>query len=183
MRPSLLDRADLRRLRPLAGGGGLAAIAACLVDGGVVQLDAQEPTWSDRDRIVAGGPEAAAAVSARLVAGSLPDSVVAAATAGEALGVAVGTAIVSARQGAAWRVWCVLDRSAVDDGAVWETARAAALAWPLPLTVLAEGEPSVWAAAGWRVEAAAGGDPAHILAALDHTAEVAERPIAVAVTR
>ena len=182
MRPSLLDRADLLRLRPLARAGGVASLAACLIDGGVVQLDRNEPAWPDRDRLVAGGHTAVAALVARLRATELPDSVVAAETPGEALGVALGAAIVSARHGAAWRVWCLLDAGAADDGAVWETARAAAGSWPVPLTVLVDGHDALWHAAGWRIEEAPGGDPVHVLAALDQAAQVGARPTAVVVT-
>ena len=180
--PSLLDAVDLRQLRPLARSGA-GAIAACLVDAGAVQLDAADPDWPDRDRIVAVEGAPADALRARLRAHGLATAVLTAPLGGEALGLAYGAAVVSARTGGVWRAWCVLDDDACDDGAVWEAARAAAQGQPAPLTVLVGGGSCapLWEACGWPCTVAPRDNPAQVLAALDR-AVVTPSPAAVLVT-
>jgi hypothetical protein len=166
---SLLDAADLRQLRPLTARPGASAIAACLVDAGAVQLDRDDPTWADRDRVFAVDGPPADALRARLHAGGFQADVGTAASGGEALGLAYGAAVVSAAGGGAWRAWCALDEAACDDGTVWEVARAGAAGAAVPLTVVVDGAATaaLWRACGWQAVVAPPGDPAHLLAALD----------------
>lgn len=171
MARSLLDAADLSALRDLAAGGPAAAVAAALVDTGLLQFDPDDPEWEDRDRLALCGEGVAAAVGRRLgAAGGDPDAVVTpAATGGDALALAFGASMAAAMDGGAWRAWCVLDAGACDDGRVWEVALAAgqARADALGALVAGGGTAPLWRACGWRVHEAPAADPAWLLGALD----------------
>lgn len=181
MARSLLDAADLQVLREFAAGGPEAALAASLVDAGLLQFDADDPDWEDRDRVVICGPRTTAAVGRRLTAaGADPDAVVTPApTGGDALAVAFGAAMAGAMDGGAWRAWCVLDAEACDDGRVWEVARAASAARPdtLGTLVAGGGTAALWLACGWRVHEAPATDVVWLLGALDQL--VAQGPAVV----
>lgn len=168
---SLLDRADLPLLRELVGGGPADALAAALIDTGLLQFDPDDPDWEDRDRLVVAGAGVSAASGRRLTAaGADPDAIVApAATGGDALALAFGAAMAAAMDGGAWRAWCLLDAQACDDGRVWEVARAAAQARPQTLGVLVAGAGSagLWRACGWQVHEAPAADPVWLLGAMD----------------
>lgn len=168
---SLLDTVDLATLRELTATGPAAAIAACLVDAGVLQFDPDDPQWLDRDRVTAAGGEAGAALGHRLTtAGADPDVVVrVAATGGDALALALGAATASRMDGGPWRAWCVLDPESCEDGRVWEVARAARAADAGLLGALVSGGDSagLWRACGWSVHEAPASDPVWLLGALD----------------
>ena len=168
---SLLDRVDLRRLRPLAAGGPPAVLAACLVDGGLLQADASDPEWPDRDRFTAAGAAFVAAVRARLAAhGHAPATVLTAAgTGGRALALALGAGVAARLEGSEWRCWCLLDDRACDDGRTWEAVRAAAQVSLETVTVLVAGAQTapLWRASGWTVAVTAAAEPLAVLAAVD----------------
>lgn len=181
MARSLLDGADLPVLRDLAAGGPEAALAAALVDTGLLQFDADDPEWEDRDRVVICGPRVTAAVGRRLTAGGAdPDAVVTPVpSGGDALAVAFGAAMAGTMDGGAWRAWCMLDAGACDDGRVWEVARAANDARPdtLGALVAGGGSAALWQACGWRVYEAPAADVVWLLGALDQL--VTEGPAVV----
>lgn len=177
---SLLDGADLARLRPLVAPGGLRALAAVLVDGRALQVDPADPSWGDRDRLVTTVAALPQLVARLRTMGADPAAVVASvATGGAALGMALGAAAASAADGGVWRTWCVLDARATDDGGVWEAARAAADADLGPLVVLGagHGDAALWSACGWSVHTARTTDPALLFAAVDRA--LADTPAAV----
>lgn len=171
MARSLLDTVDLPSLRELANGAA-AAVAAGLVDAGLLQFDPDDPEWLDRDRVVVCGDEVAAAIGHRLsAAGADPDFVVTAArNGGEALALALGAATASAMDGSPWRSWCVLDAGACDDGRVWEVARAAQDSQTLGVLVAGGDSAPLWRACGWHVQEAPASDPVWLLGALDQVA-------------
>ena len=180
MARSLLDTADLAQLRTLVAGGTAAAIAAAVVDSGLLQFDPDDAEWEDRDRLVVAGTALAEALEARLAdAGARPFETVVRASGGDALAMAFGAAVASQVDGAPWRSWCVLDEAACDDGRVWEAARAAAWARASTLTALVEGASTVrmWEACGWTVHQAPVDDPAWLLSSLDQA--VATSPAVV----
>ena len=168
MAHSLLDGADLTALRQISAGGAPDALAAALVDSGLLQFDPDDLEWEDRDRLIVYGEGVSAALGRRLAAaGAVPDGVIIPAPAGgDAMALAFGAAMAS---GGVWRSWCVLDADADDDGRVWEIARAASEAPATSLGVLAIGNGSaqLWAACGWTVHEAPASDPAWALGALD----------------
>lgn len=178
---SLLDTADLGQLRLLTGAGPAAAVAACLVDTGLLQFDPDDSSWSDRDRLVVAGDGVATALTERLLAaGAQPDgALLRAALGGDALAFAFGAAMASEADGGAWRSWCVLDEHACDDGRVWEAARAASAAGPQSLAalVVGAGTAALWRACGWDVHIAPAADPAWLLGALDQALQ--DSPAAV----
>lgn len=171
MARSLLDTANLADLRGIATGGSAAAVAAALIDTGLLQFDPDDPEWEDRDRLVVCGADVSAAVGRRLsAAGGDPDAIVTpAATGGDALAFAFGAAMSASLDGGAWRAWCLLDAAACDDGRVWEVAVAAREARPDTLGVLVAGRGSatLWRACGWNVHEAPAGDPVWLLGSLD----------------
>ena len=171
MARSLLDTVDLSALRELVAKGPADAVAACLVDAGVLQFDPDDPEWLDRDRVVACAPDVAAALGHRLTAaGADPDFVVTTTrTGGDALALALGAATASRMDGDAWRSWCVLDPEACEDGRVWEVARAARAAGAETLGAFVTGGDSaaLWRACGWSVYEAPADDPVWLLGALD----------------
>src|SRR5690606_35633125 len=129
--------------------GVAATVAACLVEGGVLTLAADDPEWPDRDRLVVASSALAAAFSDGVL--DIPVHV----EGGEALAVAAGMAAGALAEGGVFRVFCLLDESAVDDGAFWEAAMAAR-APVLVAVVLARQGPCRRArqlldAAGWRI--------------------------------
>lgn len=184
MARSLLDGADLRALRVAGAGGAAAAVAAALIDTGLLQFDADDAEWEDRDRLIASGPSVTAAASLRLAAaGASADAVISTTrTGGEAMALAFGAAMASGADGGVWRAWCLLDAAAGDDGRVWEIARAAADSTAQFLGVLVAGNDgaALWRACGWTVHQAPAGDPAWILGALDHVVERAPSVLLVA---
>jgi len=167
---SLLDSADLPALRDLLASQWSAA-ATGLIDSGLLQFDADDPDWEDRDRLFVAGDGVAAAVRARLVAAGARAEQVAtfAPSGGTAMALAFGAALASDLDGNAWRPWAALDDGACDDGRVWEVARAAAAAGVRGLGVIVEGDgaPELWAACGWRVHDVPAADPVWLLGALD----------------
>ena len=171
MARSLLDGADLATLRALAGNGVEAAVAAAVVDSGLLQFDPDDPAWEDRDRVVVAGSGLHGALAQRLTeAGADPGRVlVTAAGGGEALGLAFGAAMASAHDGGAWRSWCLLDEEACEDGRVWEVADAVrgAGADPLGAIVVGERTAALWRACGWQVHTATVSDPVEVLGGLD----------------
>lgn len=181
MTRSLLDTVDLPGLRALASGGPAAAVAAALVDTGLLQFDPDDADWEDRDRLVMCGLGVTAATGRRLVAaGADPDAVVMpAAAGGDALALAFGAAMAGTMDGGAWRAWCLLDSDACDDGRVWEVARAAADAAPdtLGALVAGGGTAAMWRACGWQVHEAPATDPVWLLGAIDQV--VASGPAVV----
>lgn len=181
---SLLDGADLPLLRTLTASSPEAAVAAGVIDSGLLQFDADDAYWGDRDRVVGCGPAVLAALTARLEsAGAQPELVVTpAALGGDAMALAFGAAMASELDGAGWRSWCVMDGAACDDGRVWEIARAASEAGADVLGVVVTGTPApaLWRACGWGVHLAPFDDPAWLLGALDQV--VARAPAVVMVT-
>lgn len=167
---SLLDGADLATLRLLTTGPA-EAVAAALVDTGLLQFDPDDPEWEDRDRLVICGDEVARAAGRRLsAAGADPDVVVTLApTGGDALALAFGAAMAANLDGGGWRAWCVLDAEACDDGRVWEIARAASAAAPATLAVLVAGggAAALWRACGWQAHEAPASDPVWLLGSVD----------------
>lgn len=167
---SLLDAADLAALRRLTIGPA-DAVAAALVDTGLLQFDPDDPEWEDRDRLVICGEEVARAAGQRLTAaGADPDVVVTlAATGGDALALAFGAAMAAGLDGGGWRAWCLLDAEACDDGRVWEVARAASDAGAATLGVLVAGGGAapLWRACGWQVHEAPASDPVWLLGSMD----------------
>lgn len=169
MSRSLLDTADLAVLREAAQGRPAPAIAAALIDTGLLQFDPDDPAWADRDRLVLGGQQMAEAFAQRLgAAGAELESTARQADA-DALGVALGAGIASALDGGIWRAWCAIDEVICDDGRTWEAARAATGADLLTMTALVAGADSerLWRACGWSVEVVPADDPAWLLGALD----------------
>lgn len=180
---SLLDHVDLPALRAAAAGLGppFGVLAACLVAGGALAHDPDEPDWADRDRLVPGDTAAAAALSAALLAAGHPGGVDPL-PAHEAAPFAAGLAAASRLDGAIFRTWCVLGRDGLAHGATWEAARTGREAGLRTLTALVAADAeacadarAVFGAAGWRVATCRGDDPAEVLAALDH-ALAADRP-------
>lgn len=170
MTRSLLDGADLATLRSL-GRTPAIAVAAALIDTGLLQFDPDDPDWGERDRVVICGPRVTAAVGRRLTAGGAdPDAVVAPApSGGDALALAFGAAMAGTMDGGAWRAWCLLDAEACDDGRVWEVARAASAARPdtLGALVAGGGTAELWRACGWQVHEAPASDAVWLLGAFD----------------
>ena len=169
MTRSLLDGADLATLRSL-GRTPAIAVAAALIDTGLLQFDPDDAEWADRDRLVVGGESVVFAVEERMEAAGAQLTTAAYVAGGEALGVALGAAIAGGLDGGVWRAWCVLDESICDDGRTWEAARAAAGAPDLrTLTALIAGDEStrLWQACGWKVQVVPAGDPVWLLGALD----------------
>ena len=168
---SLLDGADLPALRALNGQGPAAAIAAAVVDSGLLHFDADDPQWEDRDRVVVCGPALHAALAQRLgAAGADPQRVlITADDGGTALALAFGAALSSAMDGGAWRSWCLLDEAACDDGRTWEVAAAVrdAGAEPLGAIVLGDRTAALWRACGWKVQPALVSEPVELLGGLD----------------
>lgn len=189
MTRSLLDRADLVTIRRAARRypGPFATVVACLVDGRLLQYDPDDPDWSDRDRLVAGDPDAErAAASALSATGATADRALVTASPGVALALATGAALASGIDGGIFRVWCLLGSWAVSDGLVWEGARAAVAGETASLSVVAvaraneaERIAALFAAAGWLVRRAAATDAIEMLGALDHTITASRRPVLV----
>ena len=181
MAHSLLDNADLPALRAAVAAGREAALAAVLIDTGLLQFDPDDPSWDDRDRVFVAGLSMSAAIAERLLsAGADPDIIVRhVRTGGDAMALAFGAAVAAEADGGAWRAWCLLDEEATDDGRVWEVARAAAVAGPPTLAVLAAGTETaaLWRACGWVAHEAPAKDPAWLLSALDQV--VAGAPAAL----
>lgn len=184
MRPSLFDAVDLERLRAAVNRSGTAAgaLLACLHEGCALQHDVSDPGWADRDRLVVGVPALRARITSALAEGwyEIAPS--------DALAVAYGAAAASAIDGGIYRVWCLLDAAACDDGGTWEAALAAAEAAVTPLVALVDGSaarPSperlveLWRAAGWAVVTPAR-EAVALLGALDHAVATAG-PAAVVV--
>ena len=171
MARSLLDGADLTVLRNLTAKDVDTAVAATVVDAGLLQFDPDDPVWEDRDRVVVCGRGLSEALSRRLRnAGAEPDRVLTTVDAGgEALGLAFGAALASAMDGGAWRSWCLLDEGACEDGRVWEVADAAAGAGAdtMGAVVVGDRTAALWRACGWQVHTAAVTDPVEILGGLD----------------
>lgn len=178
MTRSLLDRADLGRLRAqlseAASHSPSTAVLTLLLEAGVVQHDPGDPAWPDRDRLVLGGravmagaPRAFTAAGYRDGDGrhEVPD--------GRALAVAQGAAVSSRLDGGVARVWCVLDRACCRDGVTWEAAAAARPPLPLTALVIVEAgddlEPLAarWRACGWSIHHAAVTSPELLLGACD----------------
>jgi transketolase N-terminal domain/subunit len=181
VRRSLLEGADLRSLRPLTEPGGANALVACLIDGGAAQLDAEDPAWPDRDRLVATSG-VAGPLQERLDANGLADAVTVGHSDGEALGLAFGLTLASRRRGSAWRTWCLLGESPEDEGSVWEVAVGVG-STAVPLVALVAGDAGpLWAAAGWTVHSSPP-DPVGLLAALDHALATAGTPHVIACHR
>lgn len=172
MARSLLDAADVSTLRGLVGKAPDVAIAAALVDAGVLQFDPDDPMWGDRDRVFVGGRGVAAALRERLTAaGADPDAVLLEVPAGgDALALAFGAAAASRLDGGVWRAWCILDAEACDDGRIWEVAQSVPASGIVELTVLGVGTDSerLWRACGWNVQRARFDDPVWLLGAVDH---------------
>ena len=181
---SLLDSADLPALRTLLGQEWSAG-AVGLVDSGLLQFDANDPAWEDRDRLFVAGERVAESVRRRLRdAGVDPGDVATfAGSGGQAMALALGAAVASDLDGNAWRSWVLLDEQACDDGRVWEVARAASQTPASALGVIVEGDcaPHMWSACGWRVHEVAPSDPVWLLGALDQVTMTA--PCALVVGR
>lgn len=196
MARSLLDTVDVARVRhtAAAAGGDVAGTAAlaCLLVGGALQHDPDDPAWADRDRLVVGGGDLDAAAAAVFAAAGVPtaDTAPRWLDAGPgALAVAYGLAAGSALDGGVWRAYAVLDAGACADGVVWEAACAAAGA-RVPLTALvsaadrdaADRATGLFDSAGWPVSRVTTGDVVAVLADLDRAlasavpAVVVERP-------
>lgn len=171
MARSLLDGADLTALRALAADGPDTAVAAAVVDSGLLQFDPDDPGWEDRDRLVVCGTAVSESLGARLRnAGAQPDRVLTAVDGGGvALGLAFGAAMASTLDGGAWRSWCVLDAAACEDGRVWEVADAVrgAGAQTLGAVVVGDRTAALWGACGWKVHTADAADPLQMLGGLD----------------
>ena len=184
MTRSLLDGADLPALRTLLGQEWSAG-AVGLVDSGLLQFDANDPAWEDRDRLFVAGDGVARSIRGRLRDAGVQAGDVATFTGsgGEAMALAFGAAVASELDGGAWRSWALLDEQACDDGRVWEVARAAAQTTANALAVIVEGDgaPHMWAACGWRVHEVAPADPVWLLGALDQVGTTA--PCAIVVGR
>ncbi|MGI8574939.1 MAG: hypothetical protein ACR2MA_06270 [Egibacteraceae bacterium] len=181
---SLLDRIDLARLRSHAHGlpGTWATAVACLIDGGALTRDADDPAWADRDRLIVGTQRALPAVRAAFDP-VLPPSFQAEPPAA-ALGVAVEQARMSAAAGEAYRVLCLLDAESGGQGPVWEAALAAGRARLSALVLLVMSAPVLDAeamllAAGWSTLRARHDDPVAVLGALDRAFGQAGVPHAV----
>lgn len=161
-RRSLLDDVDVAALRRQASErtGIFAGVVAALMDTGVVQHDPDDPGWSDRDRLVAGGPEAARPF--------LLGEPVLRCEAGTALRQAVDAGVASTSGGGIYRVWCLLDPGAAEHGGTWEAARAAADAGCAEITAVCPSGllADLLVLAGWR-RVPSVGDPLSVFAALD----------------
>lgn len=189
---SLLERADLRRLRAAAEHGPGAIPVACLLQGGALAFDDDEPDWPERDRLILADGSAAAAASARIDPAALAAALVpggagtrwAPAPAQTALAVAYGLAAAAHLAGGLWRTWCLLGDDAADAGGTWEAALAAGEAGMTDLTAVVVGRSPgaaarLFAAAGWRVDEVEADDAAAVLAALDVVLQGASEPTAV----
>lgn len=183
MTRSLLDGADLPALRERLHEDWSAA-ATALIDSGLLQFDADDPDWEDRDRLIVAGSGVAQVVRARLAgAGAVAEQVATfASSGGMAMALAFGAALASDLDGNAWRPWAVLDESACDDGRVWEVARAAAGAPAAALAVIVEGDgaPELWRACGWQVHEVPPADPVWLLGALDQVGVTGPAVVVVA---
>lgn len=178
---SFLDAVDLAAVRAAAAEleGPFATVVACLRDADVLQHDPRDPTWPDRDRLLVADGDAQRAVRAAWSPPGTPGELDGGAP-GTALGVAVGAAIGSALDGGIFRVWCLLGDRAVDDGAVWESARSAASSHCGLLTAVVIGESApiegLFAAAGWAVDGIDLDDPLEVLGAMDQATTRRDRP-------
>jgi transketolase len=206
---SLSDRADLASLRAAAARyeGRFATVAACLVAGGALEHDPDDPEWPDRDRLVVGDLAAAAALTAALAeaghaqpgptdprpqGGTAPAPAAAGLAplpAWGALPHAVGLAAASRLDGGVFRTWCLLGPGAVDHGATWEAARTAAGARLDTLVALVAARSEavaealrVFDAAGWHVTSGRGDEPAELLGAFDLACAAAAPALVAAVT-
>lgn len=193
---SLLDHVDLAAVRRAAArhDGPFATALACLVDGGVLTVDHDDPCWADRDRLVVGARSAVPAVAAWL-GEPVTDPTTGAASwvgaePGGALAMAVGAATSAALDGGVLRAWCLLDDAAISDGAVVEAAalaRRAGMAAPALLAVVtpagADHLAAQLAVAGWSGSRCLADDPAELLGALDHVLGARERPVAALAVR
>ncbi len=185
LRPrSLLDRVDLRELRPVAEQlpGVWATAVACLVTGGALTWDALDPAWDDRDRLVVGTQRALPAVRAAFGAGD--PACFQAEPAARALNAAVELATASASAGEAYRVFCLLDAEAGEQGPVWEAALAAGRGDLSALVVLGLWAPeldleAMLLAAGWSTLHVPHDDPVAVLAGLDRAFHQTGGPRAV----
>lgn len=126
----------------------MADILAVL-HGAILRLDPTRPDWPERDRLVVSKGHAAAVVYAALAeAGFLPidelDTYAAnggrlaghvtmtvpgvelsTGSLGHGLPVAAGIALAGRRDGAAWRVFCILSDGELDEGSNWEAIQFA----------------------------------------------------------
>jgi transketolase N-terminal domain/subunit len=174
---SLFDTADLGSLRALltdAGAPELGVLRVLLACGAVAH-DPADPGWADRDHVVLGGEAVCAAAEDAFPGAGYPPSRPGSPPAGRvedggrALGVALGMAAASSMDGGVARVWCVLDATVADDGAVWEAAASAAQTATGTLVAVVVGGPGAqrWASCGWDVHEAAARDLPGVLGALD----------------
>lgn len=165
---SLFDDVDLAAVRAAAAArtGDTSVVVSCLVEGGVLAWAPDDPEWPDRDRVVVSSPRLAASFAG--IAGlGRPDVV----DGGRALAAAAGAAAVGALEGGVFRVFCLLDEAAIEDGSLWEAARSAR-SGTLVAVVLAPAGPArlagrLLSAAGWCVAEAAADEPAEVLGGLD----------------
>lgn len=171
---SLLDGADLPVIRRAAAArpGRIAALLACLLEGGVVEYAPDEPDWADRDHVVVGTEDLRAAIEAD----GGPEAVLV--EGGRALAMAAGAACAGALDGGVARTYCLLDESALDDGAVWEAALVGpgAALTAFVMTEEGAGARAMFDAAGWCVVEASADDPVALLGALDRVQERPTRP-------
>jgi hypothetical protein len=180
VRRSLLDGVALGAVRAAAGDGPYGIALACLLDAGVVQHDPADPTWADRDRVLAGrwAQPCADAAFARY-GGGPPEPEV---RGRPVLPVGLGAALASGLDGGIFRVWCLLGPDDAD-GATWEAARAAIDARAGALAVVARdprGElGGLLATAGWALRRVDLDAPAEVLGALDHVLAGSDVPTAV----
>lgn len=176
MTGSLLDGADLARLR-LAGleGGPTALALACLLQTGVAQHDPDDPEWPDRDRVLVDPALPLHAVAVVLARVGYPvDEGRLGQGPGRVAADAVRAAAASREAGDPYRVFLLLDAASLREGRVWEALVQAGcdrLSTLVALVVpsVPAGTPeagAVFSAAGWRPETAAA-DPAEILGGLD----------------
>lgn len=178
---SLLDRADVATLRAVSAerAGPFGTITTCLVEGGAMAFDVDDPVWTDRDRLIAGDTEAADQFREALGPWGWwwgrP---------GEALAQAVGAANAGHLEGDAFRAWCILGPDAVTDALVAEAA-GAAVATNAPVTVAVTPYASaqqlrrIFTAAGWQTDLVPATDPVELMGALDHALHPAAEPVAV----
>jgi len=187
MARSLLDGADLARLR-LAGleGGPTALALACLLQTGAAQHDPGDPEWPDRDRVLVDPALPLHAVAAVLGRAGYPvDEGRLGQGPGRVAADAVRAAAASREAGDPYRVFLLLDAASLGEGRVWEALVTAgrerldtlhALVVP---SVPAGPQPrAVFLAAGWHPETAAA-DPAEILGGLDRALLRTAGPLAV----
>ena len=178
---SLLDRCDLAALRAAAArrGGRYSTLVTCLADTGALAFDPDDPTWTDRDRLLAGDVHAADAFRAALGPWGWWH-----APPGQALAQAVGAANAAHLDGGAFRSWCVLGPGAAGDPLLPEAAAAGA-ATHAPVTAVVADGPSLVAvarlftAAGWRADQVDARDPVALMSALDHALHPAGEPVVV----